>query len=440
MQEVSQAASVVVQTDLFGGTAPVVASPKSAKSAAPARIIPGPTVGRMTLNRLYIELWFVKEIVVKQFYRMFDDEALEPSDCPSVQFMLSDLSPANIEDDAKILEVVDRYSPDFIDRLLGNDASKRLAGLKHVDSWGKPFGEQSPEEYIQAVEHCRYEWAAKYFALYESGAADAEAKNQVRNALLAISPWNCPARLHPVEAFLRLVPECITVDLLNSFFDWRRKGETLRNVTKNEKRRQQRAEAAAEREAAKAANPKPQYRSSAPTWEELGVKVGVGEWNSTWKKRQALRNPDQVFKPEPLPIVRPTEWVEPTPIAERKVETAGQSDYFLLREYEGRVFDIQYRCVADDGRDVLIDNLAVEGAGGDWNRTRVVGVLRSKLRDPLLGLETSVFPKELLKFDREGVEVYIPEEELRSEVERALDTVVAADNGKGLSSTWATAA
>ncbi|TJY57283.1 hypothetical protein E4T66_17920 [Sinimarinibacterium sp. CAU 1509] len=429
------------QLDIFGVelSAPVKASSGRKAAVVSDRVIPGSAVGRIALSRLLIELWFVREVVSGLFYRMFDSEALEPSDCIPVQSMRADLAVSNLEDSVKVLEVVDRYSTAFVDRLLAVDESARLAVLKHSKGFGKSFGDMEPAEYIEAVTYCRDELAPRYFDLFESGSADAAAKKVVRDALLAISPWRLPARLNPVEAFIRLVPEVVTADLFESFFDWRRKGETLRNVTKNETRRQKRAAAAAEREAAKAEAAEPKLRNRPPTWEELGVSRGKGDWSMTWKKRQAFRDPSSVFKPQPLPMVRPRVWVEPTPVAERVVEVPGQCDYFVLREYEARVFALEYRVRTDAGTDVLVDSMSIEGAGGDWNRTRVTSVLRSQLRDPLLGVDGSAFPVELLKFDRVGIAVYIDEADMRSEVERALDSAVNADNGTGLSTTWSAA-
>ena len=403
----------------------------------------GTPIKRIRLDVLVKEMAFVKQFAVPTFFRLIDEEALEPDDSPAVQFLLTDLTVGHMEDDDSVLTVVDRYAPKVVPLLMTPDEmSRRLQKRKHDAVWGKPYSEQTPSEYLDDIDHCMFDLAPRYFELFESGSGDAKAKATVRAALMALSPWKMPKNLNPVEAFVAMIPEVVSADIFESVFDWRRKGETLRNMKKNARRAEVRRK---EREAREAANPKVKVEyGPTPTWEQLGVKVGAQGWEMAWKK------PRRAESDKPLPVVHFEPMVIPSGIEapalhEVVVRVPERCGYYVLREYAGRVFDVQFRFELAAGKDdegndvaavdVMLDSIAIV-ADRDWNRTRIAGALRSLLRDDAAG---DVFPVEIEAMVRVGSNLSLEEVEAMSSQQRELDAAVNADNGAGLSALWANA-
>lgn len=361
----------------------------------------GKSIGKMKMNAFLTELAFTKYVLIPEFLRLIDDEALEPSDSDVVEALWSHLQGEALKSSDTIVGIVAQYAPKLADAMYkAVDMSESLSSCKHHEHVGKAFGVQTAAEYMEDVYHCRKVLAEKFYALYESGGADTQAKRKVRAALLAISPWHLPTRLNAKEAFMHLVPEVVIDDLLESKFNRRRRGDTVRNRMKAEAKRAKRAAEAAQRAAAGESTPQESGGGRGPTWEKLGFRVS-GDWSSTWKKPRSQQAGVSNFVRKPLPIVRPCEWVERPALRELRVDADGRCDYFLVREFEGRVFDLQYRAQAETGDDYLVESLSIEG-GGDWNRMRVIGALRSAFADPALGLDV-VFPPELVCLDRAGV-------------------------------------
>lgn len=364
---------------------------------------------------------FVESVVFGVGFREWDHDSVSATESPAWERYQHHRSEGYSPLDAAVLsipELTKRLRPPVSEL---ERASKMLApAAKRSSGWGSMSGKSYARAMRNVIESVR-----SYLDVFED-ATDEYARASSRLALYALAPCRLEVSEDLEESLTWLLPEMLAPHELVE--DWRLKGDTERNRLKNANRLAAHDAERKEREAAealvpKAAPPPGGFRSSPPSYSELGLRV-VGGWEMSWRKPKGDKPPPPKPIHAPLPMVRFKDWVEAEPKHVVEVKQESRCDYFVIRDHDG-VLEVQYRVLAD-GKGSMLDCIVLERDRG-WNRTRLSGWCREQLQDPLLGFADPF--EQLRSMERFGGT--ISPESLRS-TDRYSDSDEVMDQTRGI--------